>query len=387
MIKRILSPLNSSSFFLFGARGTGKSTYLKAHYQKKNTLYIDLLNPDLENRYSLKPQSLKQEILALQKKPDWIILDEIQKTPKLLDSVHQLIEDEKLKFILTGSSARKLKRNAANMLAGRAFVYNLYPFSILELSTEKPPLSDLLRWGSLPRLHSLSTDREKKSFLNAYIQTYFAEEIRAEQLVRKLNPFRAFLPILGQSSGKIINHYKIAKEVGVSSVTIQNYFQIVEDTLLGFYLPAFHLSVRKSQLISPKFYLIDNGMKKALEESLDQAVLPRTSVYGELFESFFINEIVKLNSYYEKGFRLSFLATKNGNEVDLILSKNSKNIAIEIKSASTIDESRVKSLEKLTLNIPGIYKTCYISQSQNKEKIGQVECWHYLDFLKHFSKL
>jgi predicted AAA+ superfamily ATPase len=176
-------------------------------------------------------------------------------------------------------------------------VYHLYPFTSLELG-EKFVLEDVLRWGTLPKIYSLESDREKKAFLNSYIQTYFSEEIRAEQILRKLEPFRAFLPILGQVSGKVINHKKIADEIGVSSITVQNYFQVIEDTLLGFYLPAFHQSVRKSQKSNPKFYLFDTGVKKALEQSLDQVVVPRTSVFGELFESFLINEIMRLNSYF-----------------------------------------------------------------------------------------
>jgi predicted AAA+ superfamily ATPase len=310
MFKRILDPLTTGSFFIFGARGTGKSTFVKEHFVGDHSLYIDLLNPELESRYSLASQTLTRELDAFKKKPRWVIIDEIQKVPKLLDLVHSLIEDRKIKFILTGSSARKLRGGAANLLAGRAYVYYLYPLTVAEIG-EAETIENILRWGSLPRIFSLKTEREKKSYLEAYIRTYFAEEIRAEQILRKLDPFRAFLPILGQVSGKIINHKKIADEIGVSTLTVQSYFQIVEDTLLGFYLPAFHESLRKSQRLSPKFYLFDTGIKKALEESLEQQVTPRTSVYGELFESFLINEIYRLNAYYEKGFRFSYYSTKN----------------------------------------------------------------------------
>lgn len=386
MFKRLLSPLRSSSFFIFGARGTGKSTFIKQQFVDKNSIYIDLLEPNNESKYALKPQILFNELSVLKKSPSWIIIDEIQKVPKLLDVVHAMIESKKYRFILTGSSARKLKRGAANLLAGRANVYHMYPLSYDELG-KSFVLEDVLRWGALPRLYSLNTDREKKSFLNSYVQTYFSEEVRAEQLLRKLEPFRAFLPVLGQVSGKIINHKKIGEEVGVSSLTIQSYFQILEDTLLGFYLPAFHLSVRKSQRLSPKFYLFDTGIKKALEESLDQVVAPRTSVFGDLFESFLINEIIKLNAYHEKGFRLSYYGTKNNVEIDLILTRGKTHFLIEIKSNEKIDETEVKAMAAATETFPNVKRLFYLSRDESHQKIGKIECMNWKLFLSKFSEL
>jgi predicted AAA+ superfamily ATPase len=386
MFNRLIDPLETSSFFVFGARGTGKSTLLKERYLGKRSFYINLLDPELEYRYSLDPNLLLREVAALKQKPKWVVIDEIQKVPKLLELVHWMIEDQKQKFILTGSSARKLKRGAANLLAGRANVYNLFPLTFAELG-DVESLDEHLRWGSLPHIFTLKTEREKKSYLNAYIQTYFAEEIRSEQIIRKLDPFRAFLPILGQVSGKIVNHANIGKEVGVSTATIQSYFQIVEDTLLGFYLPAFHVLIRKSQLSSPKFYIFDTGVKKALEQSLDQKVLPRTSVYGELFESFIINEIQRLNSYFERDFRFSYFATKNGVEVDLVLSKASQHSLVEIKSSQRIDMNEVKRLSALGEEVPNLKKCFYLSQDPIPQTIKQVECMHWKQFLKNFAQL
>lgn len=325
-------------------------------------------------------RNIRIELASFEGAPKWVILDEIQKVPKLLDVVHSLIETNKQKFILTGSSARKLKSGAANLLAGRAFVYNLHPLTSVELG-QQFDLEENLRWGTLPAITSFENDREKKSYLNAYVQTYFAEEIKAEQLLRKLDPFRAFLPILGQVSGKVINHNKIAKQIGTSVVTVQSYFQIVEDTLLGFYLPAFHESARKSQRLSPKFYLFDTGVKKAMEGSLDQAVTPKTSVFGELFEAFLVNEVYRLNHYFELDYRLSFFATKNNVEVDLILSKGQKHMAVEIKSADEIDEAEVRALSRNTRDIPGLAKKYYVSRQKLKVKIEDVECLHWQEFL------
>lgn len=386
MFNRLLDPLESGSFFLFGARGTGKSTFVQERFQGPQTLYIDLLEAKLESKYALAPDALIKEVEAIDFKLRWVIIDEIQKVPKLLDIVHLLIERKKIKFILTGSSARKLKRGGANLLAGRANVYHLFPLTLLELE-DSAKLDSILRWGSLPKIFALNSEREKKSFLEAYIQTYFAEKIRSEQIIRKLDPFRAFLPILGQVSGKIINHKKIAREIGVSIQTIQSYFQIVEDTLLGFYLPAFHLSVRKSQRVSPKFYLFDTGVKKALEESLDQDVTPRTSVYGEIFESFLINEIYRLNSYYEKGFRLSYFATKNDVEIDLILTKGQSHYLVEIKSGNRIDPVEVNALAKTATAFKNLKGVFYLSSDESHQKVQNVECQHWHKFLTHFKNL
>lgn len=384
MFERIINPLKSNSFYIFGARGTGKSTFIEKTFLDKDAVLIDLLDPEQESKYALKPERLLHELEASSQKPSWVIIDEIQKVPKLLDVVHLLIEKKGLKFILTGSSARKLKRGAANLLAGRAFVYHLYPLTSLELGSAFH-LESILQWGSLPKIFSLESDREKKTFLNSYIQTYFSEEIRAEQILRKLDPFRAFLPVLGQVSGKVINHHKIAQEIGVSSATVQSYFQIIEDTLLGFYLPAFHLSVRKSQRISPKFYLFDTGVKKALEQSLDQKVIARTAVFGDLFESFLINEIYRLNSYFEKDFRLSFFATKNNVEVDLVLSKGRSHHLIEIKSSERIDDVEVRSLNTLSQSFPGVDRLFYLSNEKSPQKVDKVECLHWAEFLKVFK--
>ncbi|HLE10745.1 MAG: hypothetical protein A2504_02695 [Bdellovibrionales bacterium RIFOXYD12_FULL_39_22] len=391
-IPRLLTPLKTRSFFLFGVRGSGKSTFINSQFHPKNSISINLLRPEIENRYALNPESLEQEIDILKRKPDWVFIDEIQKVPKLLDVVHDLIERKNIRFILTGSSARKLKQGAANLLAGRANVYWIHPLSYLELSppsktTSLFSLLEYLRWGGLPSIQSMSSEREKIAFLNSYVLTYLSEEIKAEQILRKLDPFRSFLQILGQVSGKIINHQKIANEVGVDSKTVQNYFQILEDTLLGFYLPVFHQSVRKSQRLSPKFYVIDTGIKKALEGSLDQKPAPRTSEYGELFEHFVISEIKKLNDYFEKNFRFSFFSTKNQVEIDLILTKANSNILIEIKSTEKIDRQEIKSLAKIATDFPGVRGVYYLSRDPISYKIDGVQCLPWDLFLKKFKQI
>lgn len=349
----------------------------------KNPFVLDLLDPEIEDYYARTPKRLETELLAFKRKPDWIVIDEIQKVPKLLDMVHRLIESHNYKFALTGSSARKLKRGSANLLAGRAFVYNLYSLSAIELA-EDFLLEDFLHWGGLPRLQSLTNTKDKVAYLNSYILTYLNQEIRLEQIVRNLDPFRDFLEIAGQMSGKIVNHKKIADQVGVDTKTVQNYYSILEDTLLGFYLPAFHYSVRKSQRLSPKFYLFDTGLKKALENSLEQKVTPGTSVFGDLFEQMVILEIHKLNSYRQNNYRLSYYGTKNNSEVDLILSKNGKVILIEIKSSHRIDETEVRKLERISADFKNVDKVIYLSQDTHSLKVGKVSCMHWLEFLNRF---
>jgi len=379
MINRLLKPSNSQSFFLFGARGTGKSTFIKAHYDKDNNHIIDLLNPDLEDKYSRHPKEFEQDILA--KKLKYIVIDEVQKVPSLLNIVHKLIEEKNLKFILTGSSARKLKRGQANLLAGRAFSYEMFPFTNYELKNNDIDLSTLLTYGSLPKIFEFDNQIDKIEFLNSYVKNYLREEIRLEQIVRKLNPFKDFLEISAQCSGKIINFSKISRQVGVSIHSIKNYFQILEDTLIGHTLPAFHRSIRKSQLSSPKFYYFDLGVKRALEGMIDQPVRKQTSNYGELFEHWIIQEVIRHNSYSRKNYKLSYFATKNNVEIDLILTKANQNIAVEIKSAETIDDTEVAKLARIVKDSV-FTRTYYISQDQRKLKIQGIHCMNYKDFLK-----
>lgn len=386
MVNRILEPLKSQSFFIFGARGTGKSTFLQKQFKMKNPFFINLLDPQIEDLYARNPSRLKQELLALKAKPDWVIIDEIQKVPRLLDMVHLLIEESQYKFILTGSSARKLKNGSSNLLAGRALMNYMFPLSIVELGSSYN-LIDYLHWGGLPQLQSLKTTLEKTRYLQAYTLTYLNEEIKAEQIVRKLDPFRIFLNVVGQVSGKIINHKKVANEIGVDTKTIQSYFQILEDTLIGFYLPAFHESVRKSQKQNPKFYLFDTGVKKALEGSLEQIPVLRTSVFGELFEAFLVTEIHKLNQYYHKDFSLSYFATKEGFEIDLVLTKNKKKYLIEIKSSDDVHEKEVERLSLIAKEFKGVEKIFYLSQNKKNLKISDVECVHWFSFLDQFDKL
>jgi predicted AAA+ superfamily ATPase len=200
-------------------------------------LFIDLLLPESEEKYAKKPETLIEELQFYQvNNPDqqWVFIDEIQKLPKLLDVVHKLIEEKHFKFALSGSSSRKLKRGKANLLAGRAFLYELFPFTFLEMNSFFN-LDSVLQWGSLPKIFEFN-DEDRVSFLRSYVQTYLKEEIVAEQLVRNLQPFRNFLEVAAQANGQILNFSKLARDINSEVPTVQSYFEILIDTYIGFYL-------------------------------------------------------------------------------------------------------------------------------------------------------
>ena len=380
MVDRLINPLISNSFFLFGARGTGKSTFIKERFSD-SSLYLDLLDPALEDRLSRNPTDLT--LILGNNTPEWIIIDEVQKVPRILDIVHSLIESRRLKFILTGSSARKLKRGGANLLAGRAFVYDLFPFVTREIG-EHYPLPSLLQFGSLPTVITTESTEERRAYLRSYALTYIKEEVSAEQLLRKLDPFRNFLRIAADQSGKLVNHSAIGKQLGIDHKTVVNYFSILEDTLLGFYLPSFHLSVRKSQIMAPKFFFFDLGVRNALCEMIDLTPTAQSSYFGELFEHFVILEAYRLNSYTQQDYRFSHLRTKSGFEVDLILSKGRANILVEIKSTNRIDPTEVAHLARNTADISQITDRYYISLDTAEVRLDGVNCMPWNRFLDLF---
>ena len=381
MFHRTISLPSKESFFLFGARGTGKTTLLQTLLSKSEVLFIDLLDEEIFDRYLRHPKQLEIELEALNPRPQVIVLDEIQRLPKLLNTVHRLIEKKGWRFALTGSSARKLKRGSANLLAGRAFTYALFPLTHVELG-KNFHLVDALAWGTLPKVFDLESAGDKQKFLRSYALTYLKEEIVAEQITRKLEPFRQFLEIAAQHNGKILNFAAIAKDVGVDNKTVQSYYQILEDTLVGFHLPAYHTSVRKSQRQTPKFYWFDTGVRRALEDTLDLPIKAGTSYFGELFEHWVILEFYRLNHYLNREFKLSYYQTYSGTEVDLVLSRGRRNpILVEIKSTSRVDEGDIRKLAKIGEAFPK--SALYIlSQDPIAKNAHGVKCLPWQEGLK-----
>lgn len=381
MVRRIPRLSTRNSFFLFGARGTGKSTLIEQKYQSKKTLWIDLLLYEEEEKFSHNPDEL---IFILNKnKYQRIVIDEIQKVPKLLDVIQKIMREKpNIQFIMTGSSARKLKRGSGNLLAGRAFQYYLFPFSVFELN-EKVDFHSVLEFGTLPEIFKKKTKSDKKEFLKSYIQTYLKEEIVSEQIIRKLNPFRNFLQVAAQQSGQIISYSKISQDIGTDDKTIKNYFSILEDTLLGFFLPCYHKSVRKQQRQSPKFYFFDTGVKRALDKQLGVPLTKNTYSYGNVFEHRVLLECFYLNEYLRKDFSFYYLRTKDQNEIDLIIERPGKpDILVEIKSTQQIQKRHISRLSHLSKDWPTPCKTQIWSQEKIPKLIEKVECLFWKKALK-----
>lgn len=377
MFNRIFKIPESLSFFLFGARGTGKTTLLESVFKDEKTIWIDLLDRDQEAQYQIRPAALEEVLRPYHERTGyaWVIIDEIQKVPALLDVVHRLIEQKRWRFALTGSSARKLKRGAANLLAGRALQNYLFPLTHLELG-EHFALLPALQWGSLPQVFALG-DAERTDYLRTYVNTYLKEEVQMEQLVRNLPPFRAFLEIAAQCSGTVINYSKIARDIGSDPVSVKSYFQILEDTLLGFSLPAFHRSVRKQQRKGPKFYFFDLGVIRALERSLHIPLQPATYAYGRAFEHWVVQECYRLNHYYKLDWALAYLLTKERVEVDLIVERPGEPIRlIEIKSTSRITPDDTRSVARIARDMPGALALC-LSNDPQPRVIDEVHCLHW----------
>ena len=258
MYKRLfkIDKKSNQSFFLFGPRGTGKTTWLKTNF--KNSVYLDLLESKLNRTLLAAPEKLKNYIPTNYK--NWIILDEVQKIPSLLNEVHRLIENKKYKFILTGSSARKLRTKGTNLLAGRALTYYFHPLSQKELAKDFS-LSYSLKYGQLPMARASA---KPDKFLNSYIQTYLKEEILQEGLTRNIGNFSRFLEIASFSQGAILNLSQIAAEAQLERKTVENYFKILDDLLIGFFLPIFNKRAKRKLVSHNKFYYFDVGVFRSL---------------------------------------------------------------------------------------------------------------------------
>ncbi len=375
MFPRLKHFSHKHSFFLFGPRGTGKSTLLKQRFDHSQCLWLDLLDTQVEDRFSRNPNELYPIVKALPKETTHVVIDEIQKVPRLLDEVHRMIEEETDKiFILTGSSARKLKHGGANLLAGRAFVYHLFSLSCFELR-EEFNLDKALHWGTLPKIFKLNESSQKDEFLRSYADTYLKEEIWNEQVVRKLPPFRRFLEVAAQCNGKIINYANIARDVGVDSKTIKEYFLILEDTMIGFFLEPFHNSFRKRLVEKPKFYFFDPGIVRSLSRRLSVPLIPKTTAYGEAFEHFILLEFIRLKSYFQPDYRYSFIRTAADVEIDLVIERPGKKLlCIEIKSSDTVNESDISAFIKLTRDIENC-EAIVLSQDRFMKKFDHVTCY------------
>lgn len=373
MIIRKLQIIDDESVFLFGARQTGKTTLLMQQFP--DAIYYDLLDTDLLNRLRQRPSILRE---MLDKKPEGtlIIIDEIQQVPELLNEIHLLMNRYGFRFILCGSSARKLRRQRVNTLGGRAVPQYLYPF----VSSEIPDfdIDIAVNNGMMPRFY---LSKNPQNMLKAYVSVYLKEEIQAESLVRNLKNFSRFLEVAAITDGEMVNYQNIAQDCGVSANTIKEYFQILEDTLLGFYIPAYTKTIKRKIVQAPRFYLFDVGVTNYL---LGRKDLKRGSVeYGHAFEHFIVQELVAYISYSDNSNKISYWRTYTQIEVDVIL--GDAKVAIEIKSADEIMSKHLKGLKAFREEHPET-RLMVVSLDKLTRTSDGIEIVYVYDFLKMLWK-
>ncbi len=380
-----------SSGIILGARGVGKTRLCKEFLadlrsQGNHVQEYDLLHSESYERLLKQPHIFRLEVEAAVGKQNLLVfIDEVQKVPALLDEVHSLIETypKRVRFLVTGSSARKLKRADANLLAGRALAFRLHP-----LTGEEHPQSifEATRLGSLPGV--VIDNEAPEQTLRSYVSTYLKEEIQQESLVRRVDAFARFLEVAAQYHGEMMNASAVAKFAGVSSKTIADYFQILEDTLLGWRLPGWSASATKQLRTTPKFYLFDNGVANALKGELNAKVSESSARFGKLFEAWIIQETFRLNDYHQLDLKFSYWRTNNDIEVDLIVSRGAGRplAAVEIKSAALPANNEIIGLRRFAEDYPKAARFCVCRAPKPLERDG-VKFVPYEDLLALLREL
>jgi predicted AAA+ superfamily ATPase len=370
--KRILDLpglLKQKSYFLFGPRATGKTSLIKAQFGD-DVLVIDLLESKLHMRLSTSPGDL-ESIIAGQGSPATVVIDEVQRIPDLLNEVHRLIEKLGIHFLLTGSSARKLRRSQANLLAGRARQAEMFTLAWREI-----PDFDLARYSQFGGLPMVYQSDDPVDDLHAYVNTYLKEEIQAEALVRQLPAFTRFLKFSALTSGKMLNFSNIANDAAVLLSTVREYYTILEDTFIGFFVPAWTKTVKRKPITKAKFYYFDLGVKNTLAEIT--SLLVQSDLYGKAFEHFIALELRAYISYRRKHLNLSYWQAKNGQEVDFILGDE---MAIEVKATNQTQEKHLKGLRALAEE-DICTRYLLISQDELRRKVDNIDIMYWQDFLR-----
>ena len=331
--------LDGKSLFLFGPRQTGKSSYIK-HQLQDVRLSWSLLDSELYRSLSLRPSLLRSVLRAKGIESGVVVIDEIQRMPELLNEVHMLIEETNIHFLLTGSSARKLRKKGVNLLGGRAGYLSFHPLVWPEISSVHPSLDNLFRSGLLPPAF---TSGESNTFLSDYVALYVREEIEAGREIRNLPPFWEFLRIAAFGSGEITNYENIARDIGISGVSVREWYRILIDTLIGFEVPPYRKTRIRKPNASSKFYLFDVGVARKLQGL--KSVEEGTSEFGRYFENYIAMEIRSYLDYFSMdGQGLSYWHTQTGQEVDFIIKDE---IAIEVKATRRISKMDLKGLRAL----------------------------------------
>lgn len=342
MYSRTLEPPPDKSFFLFGPRGTGKSTLLRERFPE--AVHLDLLDAEIHTALLASPQRLEGYLAPKYK--GWVVLDEVQKLPAVLDEVHRLIERRRLRFALTGSSARRLRRSDVNLLAGRALTLRLHPLTAAELGSDFD-LQHSLRYGQLPAAY---VERQPQAFLKSYVQTYLREEVQQEGLTRNLGAFSRFLEAASFSQGSVLNVSAVARDSAVERKVVESYFGILDDLLLAVRLPVFQKRAKRKTVAHPKFYFFDAGVYRAIRPRgpLDTP----EEIDGAALETLVLQELRAVNDYHELGYELSYWRTPTGAEIDFVLHGERGLCAIEVKRAARLRDGDLAALHVFRADYP-----------------------------------
>ncbi len=367
-INRLLKIDRNHSSFLWGARQTGKSSWIKHNFNPDEIVLIDLLKTDLFAEYASRPSLLRERFQDTKK---MIVIDEIQKVPMLLDEVHWMIENQNITFLLTGSSARKLRRGHANLLAGRALRYHLLPFSFMEVGFAG--LEKVMASGMLPP-HFLS--KKPTELLRSYVADYLKEEILQEAQIQKIPQFSEFLRVAALTSGELINYNNVARESGVSSKVVRSYFDILETTMLGFRIPSWKSSKKRRMIMAEKFYLFDVGLSNFLSRRKPQQGTPE---FGKSFEHIMLMEIRAYKYYRNPDLEITYWRTSGGFEVDFILGE--KNLALEIKSGKQVHDIDLRSLKALRED-GEVKHLLVICQEEYPREVGGIRILPWKQFIE-----
>ncbi len=340
--QRQLKIPHNKSFFLFGPRGTGKTTWIKNNFPE--AIYINLLKPEIYNHLLANPEKLEDFIVD--KFSDWIIIDEVQKVPELLNEVHRLIESKGYKFILTGSNARKLRQKGVNLLAGRALVLNMYPLVTEELK-EDFNLKTSLRFGNMPAIYN---EEDKEGYLEAYAMTYLQQEVLQEGWIKNLPAFSRFLRIASFSQGSLLNISEVARECAVNRKVVENYFSILDDLLVAYFLPPFKKRAKRESVKHNKFYYFDVGIYRTLRPRgpLDIS----TEIDGAGLETLVLQELKAIGEYNKLGYKVYFWRTVSGLEVDFVLYGEKHFVAIEVKRKTSVSSKDLRGLKMFLKDYP-----------------------------------
>lgn len=375
-IKRFL-PKTSKNFFLFGPRGTGKSTWLKKNFP--DALYLDLLIGKTYRSLNARPERLI-EVVHAQEPGKIIVLDEIQKIPQLLDAIHFLIEEDKNhQFIMTGSSARKLRRAGVNLLGGRAALHSCHPFLLTELSKENYTLEKALRYGLVPVVIDSATGSDDlQANLDDYIDLYISQEVKEEGLVRNISGFNRFLEAISFSHGSLLNVSNVASECEVDRKTAQGFVSVLEDLLLAYKISVFSKRAKRQLIKHSKFYFFDAGVFRALRPQmpLDKA----TEAEGPALEGLVLQHLKAYLAYTDSKTEVFFWRTKGGLEVDFIVYGRDKFQAIEVKNSRNISSKDLRSLKEFGKDYPEA-ELMFLYRGEHKLKKDNITCYPVEDFI------